>query len=72
LTIENPPSEKPLDSVHLDYLYERISLYSVDMLLHRFERVNKLSDDVYNIETQLLEVSPRLVDEAIDLLNVTS
>jgi len=72
LTIENPPSEKPLDSVHLDYLYERISLYSVDMLLHRFERVNKLSDDVYNIETKLLEVSPRLVDEAIDLLNVTS
>jgi len=42
------------------------------MLLHRFERVNKLSDDVYNIETKLLEVSPRLVDEAIDLLNVTS
>lgn len=56
LTIENPPSEKPMDSMHLDFIYDRVSTYSVDMLLHRFERVNRLGEDILAMENKLLEV----------------
>ncbi|CAK8694950.1 polycystin-1-like [Clavelina lepadiformis] len=60
LTLEHPPFEKPMDDLHLDYLYERLSSYSVDMMLKRFERVNKVSDDVLIIESKLLAITQQL------------
>ncbi|XP_078490549.1 LOW QUALITY PROTEIN: polycystin-1 [Ciona intestinalis] len=59
LTLEHPPYEKPMDSIHLDYLYNRLSSYSVDMMLVRFQRLNKISDDVWNIEKTLLEITQK-------------
>ena len=56
LTLEHPPFDKPMDDLHLDYLYDRLSTYSVDMMLHKVDRVNKLGDDVLSIESKLLEV----------------
>ena len=56
LTLEHPPFGKPMDDLHLDYLYDRLSTYSVDMMIHKLDRVNKLGDDVLSIESKLLEV----------------
>lgn len=56
LTLEHPPFEKPMDDLHLDYLYDRLSTYSVDMMLHKVDRVNKLGDDVLSITSKLIEV----------------
>nr|CAB3264907.1 polycystin-1 [Phallusia mammillata] len=61
LTIENPPSEKPMDSMHLNFIYDRVSNYSVDMLLHRLDRVNKLGNDILVMENKLLEVAQKNV-----------
>ena len=56
LTLEQPPSEKPMDDLHLEYLFDRLSSYSVDMMLRKMDRVIKLGDDVHSIESELLEV----------------
>ena len=61
LTLEHPPFGKPMDDLHLDYLYDRLSTYSVDMMIHKLDRVNKLGDDVLSIESKLLEVGLRLL-----------
>ena len=57
LTLEQPPFERPMDDLHLEYLYDRLSSYSVDMMLRKMDRVHKLGDDVLSIESKLLEVS---------------
>nr|XP_039248314.1 polycystin-1-like [Styela clava] len=58
LTLDQP-SDTPMDNQHLDYLYNRLSNYSVDMMLHRFERVNVLTNEVTDMESEALEITQR-------------
>jgi len=53
---ETNDNRKPMDRNHLEHLYARLESYSVDMMLRKVERVNKLSDEVLAVERDLLEV----------------
>lgn len=59
LTLGQQPYEdrEPMDSVHMQHLYDRLESYSVELMLKKIERVQKLSDEVLSVETDLLEVS---------------
>ena len=59
LTLGQQPYEdrEPMDSVHMQHLYDRLESYSVELMLKKIDRVQKLSDEVLSVETDLLEVS---------------
>jgi len=59
LTLGQQPYEdrEPMDSVHMQHLYDRLESYSVELMLKKIDRVQKLSDEVLSVETDLLEMS---------------
>jgi len=46
----------PLDEDHLEHLYGRLESYSVDMMLHKLDRVNKLGAEILSMEETLLDI----------------
>ena len=57
LTLDRPQDDRPLDEDHLEHLYGRLESYSVDMMLHKLDRVNKLGAEILSMEETLLDVS---------------
>ncbi len=49
-------SDMPMDSNHLEHLYDRLESYSVDMMLRKVDRVEKLSNQLLGVESEMLEV----------------
>ena len=72
LTLGQQPYEdrEPMDSVHMQHLYDRLESYSVELMLKKIERVQKLSDEVLSVETDLLEVSFFSVQNISKLLKI--
>ena len=57
LTLERPQAlDRPMDEEHLEHLYGRLESYSVDMMLHKLDRVNKLSEEILSMEEALVDV----------------
>lgn len=49
-------SDKPLDTLHVEYLLENVQGYQMDMLNSKIHRIDELTRDISNLEEKLMRI----------------
>ena len=49
-------SDKPLDTLHVEYLLENVQGYQMDMLNSKIHRIDELTRDISDLEEKLMRI----------------